>query len=355
MALPSTGSLSMSQVAVELSRAATAQIALGEAAVRNLANLPSGPIGLINLRGKSAAIIYTASNLASLNLATAFGTDYGAAVDKRLIVPAGITLGPVTIPTGLTGSLTIENAGEIQGLGGAANGGAGGDAITASSSFTLFNTGAVRGGGGGGGLGGAGGNGSATGTVYEPGPGPENRTFVSGVTGMGLDIYPPGFFGPFVIFMANYRWAGTQIVSNLSGGPNAQPIYVYTHSDGWTYNAGGPNLGPQSQPAFALSRSRVQTITSSGGAGGSGGMGRGYNQALASGAAGANGGTNAGTGGTGGTGGDWGQSGSSGSAGANGTYTSGGAGSAGGPAGRAVRMLSGSLTLTNSGTINGAY
>ena len=135
--------------------------------MRNLAGLPSGAIGLINLRGKSAAIIYTASNLASLNLATAFGADYGAAVDKRLVVPAGITLGPITIPTGLGGTLTVENAGEIQGIGGAANGGAGGDAITASVSFTLLNTGAVRGGGVGGGLGGAGGQGSVSSTTSD--------------------------------------------------------------------------------------------------------------------------------------------------------------------------------------------
>jgi hypothetical protein len=343
MALPSTGSLSMSQVAVELSRSATAQIALGEAAVRNLANLPSGPIGLLNLRGKSAAIIYTASNLASLNLATAFGTDYGVAVDKRLIVPAGIALGPVTIPTGLAGSLTIENAGEIQGLGGAANGGAGGDAITASVSFTLLNTGAVRGGGGGGGLGGVGGNGSfsSTTTITE-GPFQAN-------TSTGYYWREPGACGGgFVKFWAKVSVSDgggiTYIRGTGRGGPPAQFVCG----------------GPQMAPAFLyydISRQIVSTTTSttSGGAGGGGGIGRGYNQNLASGAGGVAGGTNAGTGGTGGTGGDWGQAGATGNSGANGNSTNGAAGSAGGPAGRAIRMLSGSLTLTNFGTINGAY
>jgi hypothetical protein len=54
MALPSTGSLSMSQVNVELSRAANATISLGESAVRALAGVPSGTISFQDLRGKSA-------------------------------------------------------------------------------------------------------------------------------------------------------------------------------------------------------------------------------------------------------------------------------------------------------------
>lgn len=344
MALPSTGALSMSQVAVELSRTATAQIALGEAAVRNLAGLPNGPIGLLNLRGKSAAIIYTASNLASLNLATAFGTDYGAAVDKRLIVPSVITLGPVTIPTGLAGSLTIENAGEIQGLGGAANGGAGGDAITASSSFTLVNTGAVRGGGGGGGLGGVGGQGSATVSVREPTSG-ERYQF------QGSDYYSDSPFGG----ARQVRWSNSTLATPAQGS-------TQTTIGSFTYFRGNrrDTIPPQFNAPFpivyyGIFRTSSSTTITNGGAGGAGGIGRGYNQVLASGAAGANGGPNAGTGGSGGTGGDWGQAGATGGSGANGNSTNGGAGSAGGAAGRAVRMLSGSLTLTNSGTLNGAY
>jgi hypothetical protein len=344
MALPSTGSISLSQVAVELSRPATAQTALGEAAVRNLAGLPSGAIGLFNLRGKSAAIIYTATNLASLNLATAFGADYGAAVDKRLVVPAGITLGPITIPTGLGGNLTVENAGEIQGIGGAANGGAGGDAITASVSFTLLNTGAVRGGGGGGGLGGTGGQGSitTTSTIREPASG---HYYVQGTWG----YFPPGF---------GIRWNSTSAVDGV-----ASPSMPYTASNGWTYHADGSyGMFPPGVvapfPVYLFGVYRTQSTSSSsytaGGAGGAGGRGRGYGQTLAAGGSGASGGTNAGTGGAGGTGGDWGQAGAGGSAGANGNQSGGTAGASGGAAGRAVRMLAGSLTLTNSGTINGA-
>jgi len=53
MTLPATGSISLSQVNVELGRAAATRISLGEAAVRNLAGVSSGTIRMSNLRGKS--------------------------------------------------------------------------------------------------------------------------------------------------------------------------------------------------------------------------------------------------------------------------------------------------------------
>lgn len=53
MTLPATGSISLSQVNVELGRAAAARISLGEAAVRSLAGVSSGTIRMSNLRGKS--------------------------------------------------------------------------------------------------------------------------------------------------------------------------------------------------------------------------------------------------------------------------------------------------------------
>ncbi len=137
MTLPMTGPLSLGQIAAELSRTSETQITLAEATVRILAGVPSGAIRLSNLRGKSAV---TARNAASLNLATAFGEEYARAVDKTLIVPSGVILGPLTIPSGMGGSLTIGNAGEIQGSGGATNGGAGGAAITSSHSFTLISS-----------------------------------------------------------------------------------------------------------------------------------------------------------------------------------------------------------------------
>lgn len=54
MTLPSTGSLSISQVNTELGRSSGATTSLGETTVRSLAAVASGAIGMSNLQGKSA-------------------------------------------------------------------------------------------------------------------------------------------------------------------------------------------------------------------------------------------------------------------------------------------------------------
>ena len=53
MTLQSSGPISLGNVAVELGRASTTTTSLGEAAVRTLAGIASGPITLSNLYGKS--------------------------------------------------------------------------------------------------------------------------------------------------------------------------------------------------------------------------------------------------------------------------------------------------------------
>lgn len=52
MTLQSTGAISLGNVATELGRAAGTTTSLGEAAVRNLAGVASGPISMSSLYGK---------------------------------------------------------------------------------------------------------------------------------------------------------------------------------------------------------------------------------------------------------------------------------------------------------------
>ena len=133
----------------------------------------------------------------NLNMATIFGANFSANVNKVFIIPSGVEIGAttntsnraITVPSGMGGSLDIQNAGTISGFGGtggAAGGGgvggggtgaysngnlgadgspgsAGGSAIyIASNNVTVTNTGTIRGGGGGGGGGDGGDGGGAT-------------------------------------------------------------------------------------------------------------------------------------------------------------------------------------------------
>jgi len=296
-------------------------------------NVPtSGLIRLGNFFGAVNELLQQVTAQASVNAQTIFGSNWGSAVPKRLLIPAGTTIGPLTIPSGLGGTLTVQNQGEIQGLGGSGNSGAGGHAITASSSFTLLNTGAVRGGGGGGGLGGTGGQGSYQYNSY------------SAWTYNGDTFWAYGY-------NRGVYWSG-----QISNNENINPLYIapYYYQPGAYRQEINYGDGDRQQ-RYEIRRYQINTAYSSGGAGGAGGRGRGYGQTLLAGSGGGGGGTNAGVGGTGGTGGDWGLSGYTGGTGANGNSGGGSGGTGGGAAGRAVLMNAGTLTLNNSGTINGAY
>lgn len=283
----------------------------------------SGAIRLGTFFGAVNELLQTVTANASINAQTIFGSDWGSAVPKRLSIPAGVTIGPLTIPSGMGGSLEVDVAGNIYGTGGSANGGAGGHAITSNTSFTLnvLSGGSVRGGGGGGGKGGTGGGGSYTVNTCETRGGTRDNNYYA-------DWYPV--------------WNGS------NPGPYNPP--------GFTSVSRGPQFDYYNDVGyFYITVCWNTTSNTNGGAGGNGGRGQGYNQSLASGSGGAGGGTNAGTGGTGGSGGNWGASGATGNTGVNGNRTNGSGGSAGGAAGRAVQMNSGTVTVNNSGTINGAY
>jgi hypothetical protein len=253
------------------------------------------------------------SNRENLDLKTEIGDAlYNSSHTKRVIIPSSVTLGSTStgnaalkIPSGAGGRVLIDNYGSIQGAGGAAGGGDGGDAILAQSNCTIENksSGTIYAGGGGGGSGGSGGTG-------------------------GQGSYQVQT-GSYFVCTTYYYWGECY---------SGYTAYNYSTS----YSNGG-----------------------SGGGGGSGGRGRGYNQTLQSGSggsAGTSGSNNSGpggTGGTGGSGGDWGQIGSTGttgSTGANGNYTNGlggSNGSGGGLAGYYINGLGTYATLVNSGIATG--
>ena len=99
------------------------------------------------------------------NYATVFGSNWASAVPKRITIASGVTIGgtgtnnAMTIPSGMGGTLIIDNAGTIEGHGGAAETIGGTCIYVSSAGVTINNTGVIKAGGGGGANGGAGGDG----------------------------------------------------------------------------------------------------------------------------------------------------------------------------------------------------
>lgn len=171
MPLPTTGPLSLSQVNTELGRPATATISLGEAAVRALAGVPSGPIGKASLRGKANAFGHTiTANQLHLNLRTyLLGQGWNGTTAVQVTIAPGVYIWSdnTSVPAldmggAFPGGLTLINNGFIMGKGGkggdfntvtniTTNGSAGGPAISLTGPITIDNTNGYIGGGGGGG------------------------------------------------------------------------------------------------------------------------------------------------------------------------------------------------------------
>ncbi len=307
MALPSAGNpISLQQVNVELDLTATATINMGGSNVRTLFDVSSGAIDMSDGYGKSNNVAVTASAASSANLKTLFDNassgSWADNIAKVYTINSGTTMGILTAPTSIGGTLVINNSGNIQGTAGSAGssgaGGAGGTAMTVQSTgitINMLSGSTLSGGGGGGGLGGNGGTGT------------------------------------------RYQCAGSSVGSCANaGGCAGDESSYYFPSSGGTGGAGGAGQGyGQSQ--------------ANGSAGSEGSQHSGSEQA------------NAGDGGTGGNGGTFGNAGATGSTGGNGgSYcgSNGSSGSSGGAAGRAVTFSGVSaytIIGTNSGTINGAY
>ena len=338
MAIPSSGTLTFADLQAEFGGSHPISISEyyrdGALVPGNNTNVPtSGAVALSNYYGAVNEIGVTASGGAALDLSTLFsGANYSGTVPKRVTVNAGTTIGSMTIPT-FGGTLTIDNAGEIQGARGSGNGAAGGHAIVLSGgTLVVNNTGAIRGAGGNGNTGSAGGAGG-------------NGSYSTACTTWGPCNCPCSNTGS----------------GPLCGGSCSQNI-------GCTWCGGSCSGGEEEY--YRLGWTCYNTTNTSGGAGGAGGgtsgLGQGYGVSNTNGNAGsggAAGGTNAGTGGTGSAasnGGTWGVAGgnsATGATGANGNASSGSGGTAGksgGAAGKAISVVGGSRTLNNTGTINGA-
>lgn len=341
-----TGTVSMSDIRTEWGRSGAIKMSemyRGGSHVRskaanntgtNLASTvpTSGVISIDDFRGTAKGFKFTFSATATNQNASAlFGDDYAVDYPKEIVIDSGVELGATStaeealqIDSGASGTITVTNNGTLTGAGGAANGGAGGDAFQADIACTFVNNGTIRSGGGGGGVGGSGGTGGG-GRYTSQSSNPTYYTFVN----------------------------GSDICASLAAS--------YSRAFAYSTYMGGMN---QRYNCYGYLQTQVNTNGGAGGAGGSGGVGQGYNQSNTSGSggsAGAAGGTNAGAGGTGGTGGAGGafgtnaSTGNTGGTGANGNRTNGtggGAGAGGGAAGAAIRGIS-SVTLTNNGTITG--
>ena len=349
------------------------------------ANIPSsGAIDFADFYSQAKGFRKTySSGATNQDASDIFGSDYGVNYPKEIIINSGVELGATStsqealqIDSGLSGGLTITNNGILSGAGGAANGGAGGDAFQADVSCTLINNGTIRAGGGGGGAGGAGGAGGTG------GQGQTSSSAPGSWSGYQSSLYYPQYG---VQYANGYGWQwywGSNIsvhtssaMGVISGG------YEYERSS----SASVYHLGHVVIYLYPARR-RQQSVTTyyyhngggggSGSAGGAGGRGQGYGQSSASGSSGSGGsggsggGSNAGSGGTGGTGGTggsgggYGASGSTGNGGAtgnsggNGNHTNGSggsggsSGSGGGASGKYIRGIS-NITFTNSGTVQG--
>jgi hypothetical protein len=177
MTLPS-GTISLGDVNVELGRSSTAEISMNDAALRALAGVASGAIGMSSLQGKANAFAHTISsnqnNLSLRDYMIANGWNGSSAA--TITVASGVTISAtttgnyaMTISGSFPGGLTLINSGAIQGMGGAGGkggtftsingtlgstsqdpGAAGGPGLLVQSAVSINNAGRIAGGGGGG-------------------------------------------------------------------------------------------------------------------------------------------------------------------------------------------------------------
>ena len=337
MACPDSGPIKISDLVAEFGGSAPHALSEyyrdGGEVPGNNTNVPtSGQISLSQFYSAVNEIQHIIStNTNHFNVQTAFSSHWNTTVPKRVIINSGVTVGATSgndafhIPSGMAGTLVIDNNGNIHGHGGAGSssgsGGSGGDAMQCdqSTGVTVNNNGQIYAGGGGGGRGGNGGSGGSGGSGGTGGNGQLSRKY-----------YGPGryqYINGYLTNGTNDCWFYAQPHTYAVWGWHSNQCYdsgcdaywwcyenVYTNGGSGGSGGGGGN----------------------GGAGGAGGNGQGHNQSQANGSSGsggssgANPGNNAGQGGTGGTGGSGGQGGTGGNGG---TFGNGGGSGATGSTG----------------------
>ena len=129
MPLPLSGAMTFNDLNVELGFSGTAQISMGDAAVRDLFDIASGEIGMSNGYGKSAVSAFEhtiTTNQQELNLRTyllSVGWDGVEAVEVTINTGVYIwsdnrTIAALTTGSPYAGGLTLINEGFIMGKGG---------------------------------------------------------------------------------------------------------------------------------------------------------------------------------------------------------------------------------------------